>query len=90
MQKWLPAADALLEMMVMHLPSPAKAMKYRVGLLYTGPLDDVAAKSMADCNPDGPLILFISKMVPTSDRGRFYAFGRVFSGKQNEREGAHN
>lgn len=24
--------------------------------------------------------MYISKMVPTSDRGRFYAFGRVFSG----------
>merc|ERR1712072_302894 len=67
-------------MMVMHLPSPAKAMKYRVGTLYTGPLDDTAAKSMANCDPTGPLIVFISKMVPTSDRGRFYAFGRVFSG----------
>ena len=27
-----------------------------------------------------PLIMYISKMVPTSDKGRFYAFGRVFSG----------
>ncbi|CAO2641325.1 Elongation factor 2, partial [Lemmus lemmus] len=28
----------------------------------------------------GPLMMYISKMVPTSDKGRFYAFGRVFSG----------
>ena len=34
-----------------------------------------------ECNPDGPVMMFISKMVPTSDNGRFYAFGRVFSGK---------
>merc|ERR1712126_291424 len=27
------------------------------------------------------LMMYISKMVPTSDKGRFYAFGRVFSGK---------
>ena len=27
-----------------------------------------------------PLMMYISKMVPTSDKGRFYAFGRVFSG----------
>jgi len=27
------------------------------------------------------LCVYISKMVPTSDKGRFYAFGRVFSGK---------
>jgi translation elongation factor EF-G len=25
--------------------------------------------------------MYISKMVPTTDKGRFYAFGRVFSGK---------
>ncbi len=24
--------------------------------------------------------MYISKMVPTTDKGRFYAFGRVFSG----------
>ena len=33
-----------------------------------------------NCDPKGPLIMYVSKMVPTSDKGRFYAFGRVFSG----------
>lgn len=32
------------------------------------------------CDPKAPLMMYISKMVPTSDKGRFYAFGRVFSG----------
>merc|ERR1719353_2271844 len=27
-----------------------------------------------------PLMKYVSKMVPTSDKGRFHAFGRVFSG----------
>lgn len=35
---------------------------------------------MAKCDKEGPLMIFISKMVPTNDNGRFYAFGRVFSG----------
>lgn len=26
-------------------------------------------------------MMYVSKMVPTSDKGRFYAFGRVFAGK---------
>merc|ERR1711885_61888 len=43
-----------------------------------GPQDDQTAKAIRDCNPDGPLSIFISKMIP--DGGRFYAFGRVFSG----------
>ena len=35
---------------------------------------------MKTCDPNGPLMMYISKMVPTSDKGRFYAFGRVFAG----------
>jgi len=80
MQKFLPAAEALLEMIVVHLPSPVVAQKYRVETLYEGPLDDECAEAIRTCNPEGPLMLYISKMVPTSDKGRFYAFGRVFSG----------
>lgn len=80
MQKWLPADEALLEMMVLNLPSPAKAQKYRVENLYTGPQDDQTATSIRSCNPQGPLVMYVSKMVPTSDKGRFFAFGRVFSG----------
>jgi elongation factor 2 len=41
MQKWLPADEALLEMMVLHLPSPATAQRSRVENLYTGPMDDI-------------------------------------------------
>merc|ERR1711904_679623 len=80
MRKWLPAAEALMEMIVLHLPSPAKAQKYRTETLYEGPLDDVCAKGMMDCKQDGPLMIYISKMVPTADNSRFVAFGRVFSG----------
>ncbi len=39
-----PNTQALLEMMIWHLPSPAKAQRYRVENLYEGPLDDVYAQ----------------------------------------------
>ncbi|GAU26321.1 hypothetical protein TSUD_56190 [Trifolium subterraneum] len=81
MQSWLPASSALLEMMIFHLPSPSKAQKYRVDNLYEGPLDDPYASAIRNCDPEGPLMLYVSKMIPASDKGRFYAFGRVFSGK---------
>eukprot|EP00243_Klebsormidium_subtile_P004004 TRINITY_DN17789_c0_g1_i1.p1 TRINITY_DN17789_c0_g1~~TRINITY_DN17789_c0_g1_i1.p1 ORF type:complete len:844 (-),score=361.35 TRINITY_DN17789_c0_g1_i1:309-2840(-) len=80
MQTWLPANEALLEMMIYHLPSPAKAQRYRVENLYEGPLDDQYANAIRNCDPDGPLMLYVSKMIPAADKGRFLAFGRVFAG----------
>ncbi|KXG48389.1 Translation elongation/initiation factor/Ribosomal, beta-barrel [Penicillium griseofulvum] len=80
MRKFLPAADALLEMICIHLPSPVTAQKYRAETLYEGPMDDRAAIGIRDCDPTAPLMLYVSKMVPTSDKGRFYAFGRVYAG----------
>lgn len=110
MRRWLPAGEALLQMITIHLPSPVTAQKYRCELLYEGPGDDEAAmgmfgltkkqlpmwliflvfnhwyliplcfKGIKNCDPKAPLMMYISKMVPTSDKGRFYAFGRVFSG----------
>merc|ERR1712112_241220 len=81
MRNWLPAGEAMFMMICIHLQSPVTAQKYRAEMLYEGPNDDEAAMAMKTCNPNGPLMMYISKMVPTSDKGRFYAFGRVFSGK---------
>ena len=86
MQKWINASEALLEMIILHLPSPRVSQKYRTVYLYQGPMDDECAKAMMACDPEGPVMMFVSKMVPTSDSGRFYAFGRVFSGKVRQGE----
>merc|ERR550514_685624 len=80
MQIWINAADTLLAMIVSKLPSPRQAQKYRVENLYEGPMDDEAANAIRACDKESGLMMYVSKMVPTSDKGRFYAFGRVFSG----------
>merc|ERR1712137_1485544 len=80
MQIWINAADTLLTMIVLQLPSPRAAQKYRVENLYEGPMDDAAANAIRACDPAGEMMMYVSKMVPTSDKGRFHAFGRVFSG----------
>ena len=63
MKKFLPAADALLEMIVIHLPSPPTAQRYRVENLYEGPQDDECAEGIRNCDPAAPLMLYVSKMV---------------------------
>merc|ERR1719228_1202185 len=72
MRNWLPAGEAMFQMIVVHLPSPVTAQKYRAAALYEGPADDAACQAMTACDPTGPLMMYISKMVPTSDKGRFY------------------
>ena len=78
MQNWINAGDSLVSMIV-NLPSPKVAQRYRVENLYDGPMDDDAAMGIRDCNPQGPLMMYVSKMVPCN-KSRFFAFGRVFSG----------
>jgi elongation factor 2 len=81
MMKFIPAAETLLQMIVLHLPSPKKAQAYRSEMLYSGEPNDKYYEGMKNCDQNAPLMLYISKMVPTADKGRFFAFGRIFAGK---------
>lgn len=81
MKRWLPAADAMLELIVVHLPSPQVAQRYRVSNLYEGPLDDPVAVGISECDQNAPLMIYISKMISDpNDKSKFFALGRVFSG----------
>lgn len=79
MRNWLPAGDAVLEMVIQFLPSPKTAQKYRGKELYTGDIDSDVGQAIVNCDPNGPMTMFVSKMFPANDN-KFYAFGRVFSG----------
>jgi elongation factor 2 len=80
MSNWLPLSNALLGMVIEKLPSPQDAQRYRSKDLYTGPEDDVLT-AMQNCDPKGPLMMYISKIIPLKEEDtRFHAFGRVFSG----------
>ncbi|KAL2826780.1 elongation factor 2 [Aspergillus cavernicola] len=80
MCKFLPALDTVLEMACIHLPSPVTAQSYRAESLYQGPLDDEVGMGIRTCVPNAPLMLYISRTIPTSDKEGFYLLGRVFSG----------
>lgn len=52
----------------------------RLGPLLTQHAWLVSPDACRQCDPEGPLMMYVSKMIPTADKGRFVAFGRVFSG----------
>ena len=35
---------------------------------------------MKNCDPNAPVMMYVSKMIPSHDGARFTAFGRLFSG----------
>jgi elongation factor 2 len=81
MMAWLPAADALVDMIAAHVPSPACAQRLRAPLLYAGDSNDSSFRGIYNCDPTGPAVVYISKMAPSGERSkRLLAFGRVFSG----------
>ncbi|MEM1690397.1 MAG: elongation factor EF-2 [Thermofilaceae archaeon] len=74
-----PLHVALLDMIVEHVPNPREAQMYRVPKLWRGDLDGEIGRAMLECNPEGPLVIAISKVVADPHAG-FVATGRVFSG----------
>lgn len=47
---------------------------------YTGPLTSDLAAAMQTCDPEGPVMIHITKLYHTTDAQSFRAFGRVMSG----------
>mmetsp|Transcript_53008 Transcript_53008/g.60740 ORF Transcript_53008/g.60740 Transcript_53008/m.60740 type:complete len:833 (+) Transcript_53008:306-2804(+) len=80
LKNWLEVGTCLVDGIITHLPSPAEAQRYRCVNLYEGPQDDEAATAIRTCNRDGPVMVYVSKMVPIGDTGRYHALARVFSG----------
>lgn len=80
MKRWLPAGEAMLHLIILYLPSPLQAQIYRTQYLYEGPQDDQIACSMKACDPNGDVMIYISKKIPVQDGSRFLCFGRIFSG----------
>jgi len=74
-----PLHVALLDMIVEHIPNPREAQKYRVPKLWKGDLDSELGRAMLNCDPEGPLVIAVSKVVADPHAG-FVVTGRVFSG----------
>jgi len=92
-EKFFGNPSGLVDMIVQNIPSPSVAALGKVSRCYTGQIDSTAAKSMIQCDPNGPLIIHITKLYPDSSNksdknakneglitGSFSAFGRIYSG----------
>lgn len=82
-------STGLVDMLVNHIPSPAAGAAVKVSTTYTGPVfegNDPLVASMLRLDPDGPLVVQVTKLYPTHDANEFRAFGRVLSGTAREGE----
>lgn len=73
-------ASPFVDMVVSHIPSPMDGAQRQLEKYYTGPLDSDIAQSMSTCNPDGPLVVEVTKLYTSVDAKSFNAFGRIVSG----------
>ncbi|KAH2972608.1 hypothetical protein KXW43_006536 [Aspergillus fumigatus] len=73
-------ATGFVDMIVQHIPSPVEGSQRTLDRYYTGPLDTKVAAAMAACDPDGPLVVHVTKLFTSTDATKFHAFGRVMSG----------
>ena len=76
----LPLDDALLEMIVQHLPNPKEAQQYKIPRIWKGDLDTPEGKSLLACDRNGPLLGMITKIFVDPKSKRPTLIGRVFSG----------
>ncbi|CAG9465100.1 unnamed protein product [Pedinophyceae sp. YPF-701] len=74
------APTGLADMMTEHLPTAREAAPTKLEMCYTGPLDSALADHVRACNPRGPLVVHVAKLVPNPDQKAFGALGRVMSG----------
>ncbi|MFX0024000.1 MAG: GTP-binding protein [Candidatus Hermodarchaeota archaeon] len=75
---YFPIHKAILEMVVDHLPNPSEAQKYRIEKIWDGDSNSELGKAMINCNPNGPLIVCLSKV--QADKHGLISTGRIFSG----------
>ena len=75
---YFPIHNAILGMVIDHLPNPKEAQTYRIGKIWKGDLESDIGKAMVNCDPSGPTVICLSKV--QADKHTLVATGRIFSG----------
>ncbi|MFQ5763261.1 MAG: GTP-binding protein, partial [Candidatus Bathyarchaeia archaeon] len=77
-----PLHEAILSMIVNHMPPPHVAQKYRIPKIWHGDLKSEAGQAMVNCDRDGPFIMCVTNVIVDPQAG-VVATGRLFSGRAN-------
>ncbi len=83
LQQIVPLHEAILEMVVNHLPNPIEAAKYRVPKIWKGDIDSEIGQAMLNCDPNGPTVMCITNVQMDPHAG-IVSTGRLFSGDIKE------
>jgi len=81
----LPLHNAILTMIVRHLPNPLEAQKYRIPKVWKGEIDSEIGKAMLNVDPKGPTVMCIT-LAQMDPHAGLVATGRLFSGVVKEGE----
>jgi len=79
LSKKAPLHEVLLNAVIKHLPDPVTAQKYRILRIWHGDLESPVGRSLINCDPKGPLMFVVTKVVVDPQAGEISA-GRLFSG----------
>ncbi|OLL25470.1 U5 small nuclear ribonucleoprotein component [Neolecta irregularis DAH-3] len=79
-EQFFGTVTGFVDMVLQHIPSPVENAKNMIDNMYTGPLNSTLRESLLKCDPDGPLVIQITKLYSSIDASTFHSFGRVFSG----------
>ena len=79
LQDKVPLHEAILNMVVRHLPNPSEAAKYRISKIWKGNLDSEVGQAMVNCDPKGPAVMCVTSVQVDPNLG-LIAIGRLFSG----------
>ncbi len=77
--KLAPLHEVVLNAVVKHHPTPLEAAPYKVPKIWPGDMESPVGKSLATCDPKGPVVFIITKMVIDPQAGEI-CYGRLFSG----------
>jgi elongation factor 2 len=74
-----PVHEAVMQMVVDHLPSPVESQKYRIDKIWEGDKESTIGKNMKACNVDSKLSMVITDVSVDPHAGDV-ATGRLYSG----------